>query len=90
MIKRIIHKLLLSCQEATLLLELKGANQISVFQNIRLSLHLTICSICRIYKQKSNIINKYFEDKIHDEAIDNQATIERLKEKINRSLSANK
>lgn len=90
MIKQIIHKLVLSCEEATLLLEKQDADQISLFQNIRLNIHLAICKFCKIYKQKSSFINQYFEDKINSTDTDDHDTIERLKEKINNKIAHNK
>ncbi len=89
MLNKIIHKLVFTCQKATLLMELKEGKEISFFQNIRLQLHLLICNYCRIYKKKKLFISQFFEKnksgnpkkEIED------SKIEELKNKINQHIN---
>ena len=88
MIKKIIHKLALTCKEATLLMELKDSNTISSFQKLRLTLHLLICKYCTIYKKKRAFMNQLLQRNEKElNEVDN-VTIDRLKVKINMDLKA--
>lgn len=89
MFKKMLHKITLTCKEATLLMELKDANKSNKLQNIRLSIHLMICKYCRLYIKKSAIIKQIIQQK-KEEYLANSAEQENileLKNKINKRLS---
>jgi hypothetical protein len=60
-------KIMLSCKEASLLIEKKVAHELSFSSNLSLKIHLFICKTCAIYEKQNQIINKaikkYFESK---------------------------
>ena len=56
--KGIMINLLFSCKKATELIEKKTVFGLSWEDSLRLKMHLTICSACTDYKNKSKIIEK--------------------------------
>lgn len=88
MLKKIIHKLVLTCKEATLLMELQDSNAISYWQRKRLLIHVKICKYCRIYRSKKLLITNYFlriED-IEQNKEEDTLKINGLKERINQQI----
>ena len=58
LLEKMMHKLLLSCEKATFLIEKKASAQsIGILENIRLKGHLAICKWCRAYNKKVTIID---------------------------------
>lgn len=50
--------LLLSCKEATLLIEKKQVYPLTCKENIRLFVHTKMCFVCNIYQYQSKIMEK--------------------------------
>ena len=54
-----------SCKKATELIERKQLGRISFVQNIRLSVHTSMCKICNSYQKQSKklhfMLNKYLK-----------------------------
>ena len=83
MLKKLNHRLFLTCKQATYLMELDEAKTIKPLQKIRLNIHLILCHTCKIYARKKAIISLYFtnkQTKINDKV--NPQQIEELKNKI--------
>ncbi len=59
--KDLLHTLILTCKEATLLIEKREAGKISFVERIRLKAHLWICDACKIYEKQSKIIEGVLE-----------------------------
>lgn len=55
--RSLIHTLIYSCEQATLLIEKMQVQQLSFQQRIRLRFHLQSCTACREYKTQSNEMN---------------------------------
>ena len=53
-----IKKIVYSCRQATLLIEKKQLTKLTIRERIELRLHLTGCSVCKLYQQQSLFINK--------------------------------
>ncbi|HEY8929470.1 MAG TPA: hypothetical protein VIM55_09785 [Mucilaginibacter sp.] len=53
-LKRVIY----NCKKATLLIEKKAMDKITVREYIELRIHLIGCRFCRIYKKQSAVINE--------------------------------
>lgn len=85
MLKNWIHKIALSCEQATLLMELQENQQTTAIQNIRLKLHLIICKYCKIYSKKMKLMNQFFRSKSPKNSYDIDK-IETLKERIKQNL----
>lgn len=89
MVDRLIHKLFLSCDEATLYIEENLAKNLTLPQRMRLKGHLFFCKWCRIYNKKVYFIDKALEGtKIsREEEMCSEADIARLKRKIKEKIT---
>ena len=54
----LMHAMMFSCVKATELMELKEDAPLSFIQNMRLGIHVGLCSGCRNYMKQSGLINK--------------------------------
>ncbi len=88
---KLFHWLFLSCKEATLYMELKESNQLSLSQRLKLTVHLFICKYCKIYNKQRNFINKLINSSVNKEQnTPEPKQIEALKTSIKSELSKNK
>jgi len=63
----------ISCKKATLLSSKKEEGRLSWIEKIQLRSHITICSLCRLFEQQSQIIAHHAKhaecaDKLSEEA----------------------
>ncbi|QNR25694.1 hypothetical protein [Croceimicrobium hydrocarbonivorans] len=86
---KLLQSLILSCQEASALIQKKEEGKLGAIQGMQLRLHLSICVFCRHYEKQSGRINdfigQYFEDRKPKE---NPEFKEELKTKIREKGSA--
>ena len=88
MIKRLIHILIMSCKQATLLIEKQNAGEIPFFQKIRLRLHLMICKWCSAYNRKvhamESMMKKIFTQDAPEKFSKNELELfkDKLKDKL--------
>lgn len=61
--KKFFHTLILSCKEATFLVEKKEQGKMSLKEAIQLKIHLWICKACKIYAKQSKVIDAIFRKK---------------------------
>lgn len=92
MYSTIIHKLFLTCQETTLLLEVKNNLPLSFIQNIRLQIHLYICKNCQSYHQNLKTIDKILEGNIMNPTAEgnNDLKCQQLKTRIMKNITNEK
>lgn len=88
-----LTKVLYNCRQATFLIEKKQLSVLSAKEKVELNLHLTGCSICRIFQRQSIFINSMSKKRIHLET-ENQAGLDddfktALQEKIDHQLNQN-
>jgi hypothetical protein len=57
----VIKNIQYNCRQATLLLENKELTKLSFRESIELRIHLSGCSVCRLYGQQSRAINKMIQ-----------------------------
>lgn len=53
-----IKKIQYNCRKATLLIEKKLINGLSITEKVELHIHLAGCSVCRTFDKQSAMINK--------------------------------
>jgi predicted anti-sigma-YlaC factor YlaD len=58
---RVKKNIIMTCQHATSVVEKKRDGQLSLTERIGLWIHLGYCSICRLFFQQADIIDKSFE-----------------------------
>ncbi len=81
-----------NCEKATFLIEKQQASKLSFIEILFLKIHLTGCSVCRIYKRQSLIINQMAHKLFHAPAnsqskLDDESKKEmqhRIEEKLGR------
>jgi len=57
-LEKIMTKLLLSCKEATCLIEKQSVFPLTFKERCRLSIHLKMCVVCNHYKRQSETMEK--------------------------------
>ena len=57
-----------NCEKATFLIEKQQAGKLSFIEILFLKIHLAACSVCRIYKRQSEIINQVAHKLFHTHA----------------------
>ncbi|RYY59311.1 MAG: hypothetical protein EOO05_13635 [Chitinophagaceae bacterium] len=53
-----LKKIAYNCRKATLLIEKRQLSTLSIREKLELKIHLTGCSICRLYERQSVLINR--------------------------------
>jgi len=56
-IKNLMIKMMISCEEATYLIDKEQYTALSFKEKFDLKIHLMTCKLCRLYKVESHIIN---------------------------------
>ncbi|MGY4383986.1 hypothetical protein ACVWYN_001012 [Pedobacter sp. UYP24] len=87
-----IKKIAYNCRKATFLIEKQQISSITLQEKIELKIHLTGCSICKLFQQQSMLINKmmgkHFADQHKSINLDSQFKAQ-LQQKINDKLQKN-
>jgi hypothetical protein len=53
-----IHKLMITCKEATMLSVQKAEIKLSFLDRMRLFIHLLVCQYCRLFDKQTKMIDK--------------------------------
>lgn len=78
----IMTKMLLSCKEATLLIEKKSVFPLTFKEKCRLYIHVKMCVVCNIYQHQSKLIEKAIAKWIHMEGSTSEVLPLKTKERI--------
>ena len=54
-----IKKIIYNCHKATLLIEKKQIARLTLREKMELRLHLSGCSVCKLFQQQSMLINRH-------------------------------
>ncbi len=83
-----IKKIAYNCHQATLLIEKKQLTKLSLREKFELKLHLSGCSVCRVFQQQSMLINKLVKSyaAAKKEEILDEAYKKKLQEQIDNKL----
>ncbi len=60
-------RMLITCKEATLYIEKREENAITIKERIKLAIHLVICEFCKLFEKQDKFINLQLKH-IHTEA----------------------
>ncbi|MBE9461723.1 hypothetical protein ACFP1I_30880 [Dyadobacter subterraneus] len=55
-----------NCRQATFLIEKKQVRKLTFRESVELRIHLTGCSVCRVFQKQSVMINRMVKNLIHD------------------------
>jgi hypothetical protein len=85
-----IKKIQYDCRHATYLIEKRQHTSLTIRERIELTIHLSGCSVCRLFRQQSRWINRMIRGLFRSaEAQENKLDDEykrRLQDKINERL----
>lgn len=82
------HKIIYSCQEATLLVVKKAEIELSLMQRIRLWMHLQMCAACKRFNLQNEWIDKQLHKNQHQ--LEKDRLTEAQKTRIATNLEAEK
>jgi hypothetical protein len=85
----IMNKLLLSCKEATSLIEKRAVFPLSFKERCRLYIHVKMCVVCNIYQHQSKVIEKAIAKWFHLEGSANEVLSLNSKERIIEKIGKN-
>lgn len=86
--KKILYIAMFSCQNATFWIEKQLHYKVSFLTSLRLSLHVSMCEVCKTYQQQSKQIDQILSRNLTENGID-MLENEPLKEKIIARLQDN-
>ncbi len=56
-IKNVMMKMMITCEQASFLIDKEQYTPLSLKEKINLNMHLLTCKFCRLYKVESHLIN---------------------------------
>lgn len=77
-----LTKIAYNCRKATLLIEKKQIEGLSLREKLELKIHLAGCSVCRVFERQSIVINRMVRELFHN----SKATVIKLDEKYKKQL----
>jgi hypothetical protein len=85
-----LKKIIYNCREATLLIEKRRYKLLSPKERIKLLIHLSGCSVCRLFRRQSRIIDRamrmlFHTNANHTHSLD-ESTKREMQEKINERM----
>ena len=57
-----MHWMMLSCEDATLLITKKSEEKLSIKKRMQLSIHLMSCKLCSTYASDTEVIDRQIKD----------------------------
>ncbi|WP_431217021.1 hypothetical protein ACQ86N_22220 [Puia sp. P3] len=87
----VIKKIQYNCREATYLIEKRQHVRLSIKERIHLLIHLSGCSVCRLFQQQSRMINRavkgLFKDRAEEEKRLDDGIKKEMQDRINERLT---
>lgn len=80
---KLMQAIILSCREASTLIQKNEAGTLGLIEGVQLKLHLSICKLCRQYEKQSARLNEFLDQHFkQDQPRDNSAFKSKLKQEI--------
>lgn len=83
--KKLMNKVMLSCNKATYLIEIEKYKEISTLEKIQLKMHLKMCAACNRYNIQSKFVDVLIQKISNSPKIDamvSENTVRELENKI--------
>jgi len=77
---KLMNFVMLSCEDATLLLTQKQYGSIGILKNFQLQMHLASCKLCRRFNVHNELIHKeweFFEEENKEMSLEKKSEIEK-------------
>ncbi|WP_158861530.1 hypothetical protein [Lunatibacter salilacus] len=88
-VEKVMTKMLLSCKEATFLIEKKSVHRLSVVERFRLYFHVKLCLVCNLYQHQSKTIEKAINKWVNTEGNPNDILPKKVKDQIVEKITEN-
>ena len=86
-----LKKIAYNCRKATLLIEKKQLAKLTLREKMELNIHLTGCSVCKLFQQQSLLINRQIKRLLQSSMLEKRSLDEKykkeLQEKIEKKLT---
>lgn len=89
MFKEFIHIFTMSCKQATYLIEKRIHVPLSLFEKMRLSIHLSLCKLCQAYNTKAIFLDSVLKKRHKKEICScrfEKEEIEQFKEEVKEKI----
>lgn len=79
---RLLQTLLLSCKNAAALWDKGAITRLSFIQRLQLRAHVGICKGCGVYKEQTELIDDFLENRSGEKGVGTQALEARIKKEF--------
>ena len=85
-LSRLLHRLIYSCRDTTLLLEKEELTGLSWVEHLRLQLHLLLCAPCTAYQRKRRALSRWKREQTESLPSPTPKVIEELQERLREEM----
>lgn len=82
-----IKKIRYNCKHATYLIEKRQHRSLSIKERIQLVIHLSGCSVCRLFQQQSRLINRMIHGLLRSPENDSHKLDETVKQEMQKKIN---
>lgn len=81
-LSRLLHRLIYTCRDTTLLLEKEDHVELSWVEHLRLRLHLLLCAPCTAYQRKRRTLSRWMREQTELLPSPTPREVEELQERL--------
>ena len=81
-LSRLLHRLIYTCRDTTLLLEKEELTGLSWVEHLRLRLHLLLCAPCTAYQRKRRALSRWMREQTESLPSPSPKAVEELQERL--------
>lgn len=79
--KVILKSLMITCKDATLFISKREERKLSLFERLKLLIHLAICEFCKLFEKQNKFLTLQIKQ-MHTDAVLSNSEKEQLQRKI--------
>ena len=72
---------MITCKDATLFISKREERKLSLFERLKLLMHLAICEFCKLFEKQNTFLSRQIKN-IHTDAILSESEKEQIQRKI--------
>ena len=88
-LSRLLHRLIYTCRDTTLLLEKEDHVELSWVEHLRLRLHLLLCAPCTAYQRKRRALSRWMREQAESLPSPTPKAVEELQERLREEMKLN-
>lgn len=85
-LSRLLHRLIYTCRDTTLLLEKEDHVGLSCVEHLRLRLHLLLCAPCTAYQRKRRALSRWMREQTESLPSPAPKAVEELQERLREEM----